>query len=125
MSRRAERLVVALGHHPSEDVPGDLLIYLNRLSDFLFVLARAITDAPAWRTSPGMGFERRDGPTAYLLEERPQGRGAGPIGCSMRFGRRNRPGPADRPSPFLGTTSTPTATFSRERGRTTGISSRA
>ncbi len=40
--RRAERLVVALGHHEGEDVPLDLRIYLNRLSDFLFVLARAV-----------------------------------------------------------------------------------
>ena len=40
--RRAERLVITLGHHPDEDVPRDLIIYLNRLSDFLFVLARAV-----------------------------------------------------------------------------------
>ncbi len=38
--RRAERLVVNLGHH--EIVPPDVIIYLNRLSDFLFVLARAV-----------------------------------------------------------------------------------
>jgi cob(I)alamin adenosyltransferase len=40
--RRAERLVVKLGHQPGEHVAGALLIYLNRLSDFLFVLARVI-----------------------------------------------------------------------------------
>lgn len=40
--RRAERLVVGLGHHPGEHVPRELLVYLNRLSDFLFVAARAV-----------------------------------------------------------------------------------
>ena len=42
--RRAERLVVRLGHLPGEHVPRELLIYLNRLSDFLFVAARAVND---------------------------------------------------------------------------------
>jgi cob(I)alamin adenosyltransferase len=40
--RRAERLVVRLGHQPDEHVGGSLLVYLNRLSDLLFVLARAV-----------------------------------------------------------------------------------
>jgi cob(I)alamin adenosyltransferase len=40
--RRAERLVVRLVRHPHEHVSEHLLIYLNRLSDFLFVLARAV-----------------------------------------------------------------------------------
>jgi cob(I)alamin adenosyltransferase len=40
--RRAERLVVRLGRSAGEDVPPALLIYLNRLGDLLFVLARAI-----------------------------------------------------------------------------------
>ncbi len=40
--RRAERLTVKLSHLPGEDVPKELIVYLNRLSDFLFVLARAI-----------------------------------------------------------------------------------
>lgn len=61
--RRAERLTVALARAEGEDVPGQVLAYLNRLSDFLFVLARAINrragvaDAP-WRglgTSPTGG----------------------------------------------------------------------
>ncbi len=39
--RRAERLVVHLDHQPGVDVPHHLVAYLNRLSDFLFVLARA------------------------------------------------------------------------------------
>ena len=40
--RRAERLVVHLGRQPGDHVPSLLLAYLNRLSDFLFVLARAV-----------------------------------------------------------------------------------
>lgn len=52
--RRAERLVVALSRAADEHVPAPLLAYLNRLGDFLFVLARAqnhkagVTDV-AWR----------------------------------------------------------------------------
>jgi cob(I)alamin adenosyltransferase len=38
--RRAERSMVWLGSMPNEVVDGWLLIYINRLSDFLFVLAR-------------------------------------------------------------------------------------
>jgi len=37
--RRAEREVVALG--PAEAVPAEVVVYLNRLSDWLFALARA------------------------------------------------------------------------------------
>jgi cob(I)alamin adenosyltransferase len=37
-SRRAERAVVHLGH--VEPVPPEILVYLNRLSDLLFTLAR-------------------------------------------------------------------------------------
>lgn len=40
--RRAERLVVSLDRLEGEDVPRDLIVYLNRLSDFLFVLARLV-----------------------------------------------------------------------------------
>lgn len=36
--RRAERLVIAL--HKTEPVPQEVLRYLNRLSDYLFILAR-------------------------------------------------------------------------------------
>jgi cob(I)alamin adenosyltransferase len=39
--RRTERLVVHLVR-TDQDVSHDLLVYLNRLSDFLFVLARAV-----------------------------------------------------------------------------------
>ena len=38
--RRAERSTVHLRHAAGQDVPGDLIAYLNRLSDLLFVLAR-------------------------------------------------------------------------------------
>lgn len=52
--RRAERLFVALS--AEEDVAPDLLRYLNRLSDFLFTLARYLMHAAgaqeqAWRPS--------------------------------------------------------------------------
>ena len=52
--RRAERLAVHLSRQPGEHVPNRLVAYLNRLSDFLFVLARAanvhagVPDIP-WR----------------------------------------------------------------------------
>lgn len=39
--RRAERRVVALRDEAGQSVPEALIVYLNRLSDFLFVLARA------------------------------------------------------------------------------------
>jgi cob(I)alamin adenosyltransferase len=38
--RRAERRVIALAHDPEMHVPGIVVVYLNRLSDLLFVLAR-------------------------------------------------------------------------------------
>lgn len=40
VARRAERSMVALGHE--HEVPAPCLIYLNRLSDWLFVLARRL-----------------------------------------------------------------------------------
>lgn len=43
VARRAERDLAALAHH--ESVPGHGLPYLNRLSDLLFVLSRAINRA--------------------------------------------------------------------------------
>ena len=48
--RRAERLVVALGR--TEEVNPAVLAYLNRLSDLLFILARAANEGrpePTWR----------------------------------------------------------------------------
>jgi len=44
VSRRAERLVVALAARPNEPVGGAALRYINRLSDFLFVAARCAND---------------------------------------------------------------------------------
>jgi cob(I)alamin adenosyltransferase len=38
--RRAERLVVKLARQSGAEVPAALIVYLNRLSDLLFVLAR-------------------------------------------------------------------------------------
>jgi cob(I)alamin adenosyltransferase len=43
--RRAERHVVTLTHREQETVLPEALIYLNRLSDLLFVLARAANQA--------------------------------------------------------------------------------
>jgi cob(I)alamin adenosyltransferase len=40
--RRAERLVVRLARQSESSVPRALFIYLNRLSDLLFVLARVV-----------------------------------------------------------------------------------
>jgi cob(I)alamin adenosyltransferase len=40
--RRAERWIVSLSHRPHEEVPRPLIVYLNRLSDLLFVLARVV-----------------------------------------------------------------------------------
>ncbi len=44
VSRRAERWMVALARAESEIVSPEALRYVNRLSDFLFVAARAVND---------------------------------------------------------------------------------
>jgi cob(I)alamin adenosyltransferase len=44
MSRRAERLMVALAARPNEPIGPPALRYINRLSDFLFVAARYAND---------------------------------------------------------------------------------
>ena len=44
ISRRAERLMVALAHSEGEIVGSEALKYVNRLSDFLFVAARHAND---------------------------------------------------------------------------------
>ncbi len=54
--RRAERLVVHLGRQPGVDVPSDLVTYLNRLSDFLFVLARAVNHRSGVEDVPWSGL---------------------------------------------------------------------
>jgi cob(I)alamin adenosyltransferase len=55
--RRAERRAIALGRLPGEHVAAETIVYLNRLSDLLFVLARtanrqAQRDDVPWR-KPG------------------------------------------------------------------------
>jgi cob(I)alamin adenosyltransferase len=40
--RRAERLVVRLAREPGNHVPASLIVYLNRMGDLLFVLARVV-----------------------------------------------------------------------------------
>ncbi|AZO18530.1 cob(I)yrinic acid a,c-diamide adenosyltransferase [Mesorhizobium sp. M2A.F.Ca.ET.043.05.1.1] len=44
VARRAERLIVALAQDPAEHVNREALKYINRVSDFLFVAARAVND---------------------------------------------------------------------------------
>jgi len=44
VTRRAERLMVALAEKDGESVGAEALKYVNRLSDFLFVAARAVND---------------------------------------------------------------------------------
>ena len=44
ISRRAERLMVALASEPNEPVGPAALKYINRLSDFLFVASRYVND---------------------------------------------------------------------------------
>jgi cob(I)alamin adenosyltransferase len=54
--RRAERITVALA--AEEDVNPEALAYLNRLSDLLFILARAANadgEEPLWRPGGGTG----------------------------------------------------------------------
>ena len=56
--RRAERRAVSLA--TLEEVAGELLVYLNRLSDFLFVAARAVNrregvEEPRWASPRGAG----------------------------------------------------------------------
>jgi cob(I)alamin adenosyltransferase len=45
--RRAERLIAELADRPGEDVTPEVLKYVNRLSDFLFVAARYANDQGA------------------------------------------------------------------------------
>ncbi|MGH6763886.1 MAG: cob(I)yrinic acid a,c-diamide adenosyltransferase [Phyllobacterium sp.] len=44
VSRRAERIMVELAGRPDEKVSDEALKYINRVSDFLFVAARAVND---------------------------------------------------------------------------------
>ena len=55
--RRAERHVVSLTRDQAETgVPTPILIYLNRLSDFLFVLARAVNRRAGIAETPWNGL---------------------------------------------------------------------
>ena len=54
--RRAERLVVRLGQLPGGAVPPRLVAYLNRLSDFLFVLARIANHRSGVGDTPWTGL---------------------------------------------------------------------
>jgi cob(I)alamin adenosyltransferase len=42
--RRAERIIVELSGRPGEKVSSEVIKYVNRLSDFLFVAARYLND---------------------------------------------------------------------------------
>ncbi|RWK58491.1 cob(I)yrinic acid a,c-diamide adenosyltransferase [Mesorhizobium sp.] len=44
VARRAERIMVALTQDPGEHVNREAIKYINRVSDFLFVAARAVND---------------------------------------------------------------------------------
>ncbi|MET3583074.1 cob(I)alamin adenosyltransferase [Mesorhizobium robiniae] len=44
VARRAERIMVALTQDPGEPVNREAIRYVNRVSDFLFVAARAVND---------------------------------------------------------------------------------
>lgn len=54
--RRAEREVVHLAQQPDEHVPEGLIVYLNRVSDFLFVLARAVNQRAGVSDVPWRGL---------------------------------------------------------------------
>ncbi len=55
--RRAERRLVALARHGETEVPDTLLAFVNRLSDLLFVLARAVNAQAGYKEVPW----RKDG----------------------------------------------------------------
>lgn len=44
VARRAERLIVELSHNEKENVSRAAALYMNRISDYLFVAARAAND---------------------------------------------------------------------------------
>jgi cob(I)alamin adenosyltransferase len=56
VARRAERLVVRLAHEPGEHVHEPLLVYLNRLSDALFVVARVVNHEAGVSDIPWSGL---------------------------------------------------------------------
>jgi cob(I)alamin adenosyltransferase len=54
--RRAERLTVSLSRRSGENVSGSLVVYLNRLSDLLFVLARVVNHRAGVADTPWEGM---------------------------------------------------------------------
>jgi cob(I)alamin adenosyltransferase len=54
--RRAERRVVGLREIPGQHVPDPIVIYLNRLSDLLFVLGRAVNQQAGVNDVPWAGI---------------------------------------------------------------------
>jgi cob(I)alamin adenosyltransferase len=54
--RRAERLTVRLSRQQGEDVSSALVVYLNRLSDLLFVLARVVNHRAGVADIPWVGM---------------------------------------------------------------------
>jgi cob(I)alamin adenosyltransferase len=54
--RRAERKIVGLGHISGEHVPEPIVIYLNRLSDALFVIARFVNQRAGRPDVPWSGL---------------------------------------------------------------------
>ena len=54
--RRAERLTVRLSRQNGENVSGSLVVYLNRLSDLLFVLARVVNHKAGVADTPWQGM---------------------------------------------------------------------
>ncbi len=54
--RRAERLTVKLSRREGEDVSDLLIIYLNRLSDLFFVLARVVNHKAGVADTPWRGM---------------------------------------------------------------------
>jgi cob(I)alamin adenosyltransferase len=52
VTRRAERRVVALGETPAERLSPNVVVYLNRLSDLLFVMAREANRAAGLKDVP-------------------------------------------------------------------------
>ena len=82
--RRAERRLVTLMTHSAEPIAGELVVYLNRLSDLLFVLAREVTVGPARTIFPGRSprkcrrarfaaapLRAADSPLVFLLNDVP------------------------------------------------------
>jgi cob(I)alamin adenosyltransferase len=60
--RRAERRVVTLSHREGEHVPLRLVVYLNRLSDLLFVMARWVNHAAGVQDTPWCGLRDESAP---------------------------------------------------------------